>query len=199
MEVERTEGKKTEAEKTEGKKMQTEHGVQIGDIFCQRASYEDFDSCSFYQVVSLRGKTQVAVRKIKEAVIAFDHFHEGVVPVKDSWVNDEILFRKVGYRYDGERYITVESGWQGNAYLDVGEMHILSGRSPFAETLCEYRPDIAEQLDLKQGSGVFSIDKPFDSIADNCRAVVRYPNGDQQEVILSELLCWEEVLRHRKQ
>lgn len=183
--------------KKQAKKMETEHGVQIGDIFSWSRTYEDFSACGFYQVVSLRGKTQVAVREIENAVIAFDGLHqEGIAPIKDSWVNDEIRFRKVCY-YDGKPYIKDDFGWPAD--LGTEEMYIIHGISAFTKELCKYHPDIADQLDLKQGSGVFAIDRPFNSIADNCRAVIRYPNGEQQEVILSELLCWEEVLRRREQ
>lgn len=185
--------------KKQAKKMETEHGVQIGDIFIRNAFDEDSGSYVFYQVVSLRGKTQVAVRRIDQAVIAFDGFHhDGVVPIKDSWVDDEVLFRKV-HCYEDYRSITVGYGLRGNAYLDAKEIYITYGMSAFTRVLCKFHPDIADQLDLEQGFGVYAVDRPFKSIADNCRAVIRYPNGEQQEVILSELLCWEEVLRRREQ
>ena len=46
------------------------YGVQVGDIFTQAYSYEDFDGYYFYQVIALRGETQVVVRRIMESMVA---------------------------------------------------------------------------------------------------------------------------------
>lgn len=68
------------------KQVKNRYGVQTGDIFNWHSLHEDFGGYSFYQVVALRGETQVAVREINQKVIAFDgHCHKGVAPLPDDW------------------------------------------------------------------------------------------------------------------
>ena len=96
------------------------YGVQVGDIFTQAYSYEDFDGYYFYQVIALRGETQVVVRRIMESMVAFDGHCEQVVPVPDAWVSDEALIRRVfdGFGSMNRINICIEKGWNGFAYLD---------------------------------------------------------------------------------
>lgn len=187
------------------KTAQNRYGVQIGDIFNWKSHHEDGGGYDFYQVVALRGETQIVVREIKSQVIAFDGVHEGVVPAPDSWISDEILVRKV---QSGESApdaglkafedgicsvsIKISDNWLGYAHLDRKEMYVSSERSLFAELLQKYHPNIAKQFDLERGTGVFAVDRAFVSYGDDCRAVIRYPDGKEQEVILKDLLHYEE-------
>ncbi len=59
----------------------------------------------------------------------------------------------------------------------------------------EYNPELAEQLDLEEGSGVYAVEKPFVSMGDDCPALIRYPDGREERVILRELLHYEEQMR----
>lgn len=65
----------------------------------------------------------------------------------------------------------------------------------FAYLFEKYNPELAKQLDLKNGSGVFAADRSFESFGDDCRAVIRYPDGRQQKAILNVLLHYEEEKR----
>ena len=57
----------------------------------------------------------------------------------------------------------------------------------------DYFPEIAEQLDLKTGSGVYAVDKPFQWLDDDCRAVVRYPDGREVETVFRELMRSDKI------
>lgn len=194
------------------KTVKNRYGVQVGDIFNWESHHEDGGGYDFYQVIALRGETQVTVRRIESKVVAFDGVYEGVSPVPDAWVSDEIFVRKVqssgstpdtGLKMfeDGTCSVSVKisDSWLGYAHLDKKEMYLSWGRSVFAELLQKYHPDIAKQLDLKQGFGIFAVDRAFKTIGDDCRAVIRYPDGKEQEVIFKELLHYEEELREREQ
>lgn len=193
------------------KTVKNRYGVQAGDIFNWKSHHEDGGGYTFYQVIALRGETQVAVKKIGSKVIAFDGNYEGVVPMPDSWISDEILVRKVhssgstpdaGLKIfeDGicNASIRISDNWLGYAHLDREEMYLSSQRSHFTELLQKYQPDIAKQLDLNQGTGIFAIDRPFESYGDDCCAVIRYPDGKEQEVIIKDLLHYEEERQERE-
>lgn len=195
------------------KEVKNRYGVQVGDIFNLASHYEDGGSHVFYQVVALRGETQVAVRPICQKVIAFDgNNYEGEVPLPNVWCSDEILVRKVmeGTRTPGAGLkkfedgacgvsIKIYEGWLGYAYLDREEMYVYYTGFGYSYSyfLQTYHPEIAKQLDLRNGSGVFAIDRPFEGYGDDCRAAIRYPDGREQEVILKELLYWDEEKQKR--
>lgn len=190
----------------ENKIVENRYGVQIGDIFYWHADPEDGGRCEFYQVVALRGTTQVRVRQTGSKIIAFDGDCEGVAPLPDAWVSDEIMVRKVyrGITEDSpdsempeeDLYgvsIKIYDNWLGYAYLDREEMYLAKqGKSCFAEMLRESNPELAKQLDLQNGSGVFAVDRPFESVEDDCRSLIRYPDGEEEKVILKELLHVDE-------
>ena len=77
------------------KTVKKRYGVRVGDIFNIGSYHEDGGGYSFYQVIALRGETQVAVREIGSKVIAFDGVYEGVVPVPNAWISDDVLVRKI--------------------------------------------------------------------------------------------------------
>lgn len=182
------------------KQVKNRYGVQTGDIFNWHSLHEDFGGYSFYQVVALRGETQVAVREINQKVIAFDgHCHKGVAPLPDDWASDEILVRKVlkGNGTCGAS-IKITSNWLGYAYLDKSEIYWgFDGGPGYSYRLQTYHPEIAGQLNSQNGSGVFAVDRPFEHINDDCRAVIRYTDGREQEVILKELMHWGEEKQKR--
>lgn len=87
-----------------------------------------------------------------------------------------------------------------------GVLHgtIIAGHTPtivkesFAYIFEKYNPEIEKLLGLRSGSGVFAIDRPFESYGDDCLAVIRYPDGRKQETILNVLLRYEEEKREYK-
>ncbi len=174
-----------------GKKAtENRYGVQVGDIFVQHCYFEDFGSYNFYQVTALRGETQVVVRPIKKKWIAFDGDNEEVAPIPGAWMSEETLVRKV---YDGSNIeIHIEGGWCGWAFLydpDSGRKYKEWSAGVNVAYLFErYNPEIAGQLDLEKGSGVYIVDGVFGRIGDDCLAEIRYPDGRKQEVTLRELL-----------
>lgn len=197
------------------KTVKNRYGVQVGDIFNMRSYHEDGGGYFFYQVIALRGETQVAVREIGSQVIAFDGVYEGVVPVPNAWISDDVLVRKIHVTgnvpsteqktfEDNTCSISIKifNNWLGYADLDKmeeghsREMYLAWYNRPCFSYLFEkYNPELAKQLDLKNGSGVFAIDRPFDSSGSDCRAVIRYPDGRQQETILNVLLHYAEEQR----
>ena len=197
-----------------GKKtVKNRYGVQIGDIFNRESHHEDGGGYSFYQVIALRGETQVVVREIRSEVIAFDGIYEGVAPVPDAWISDKIFVKKVyadgstpdaGLKMfeDGICSVSIKiaDNWFGYAHLDRKKMYLEWYNGPsFAYVFKKYNPELAKQLDLKNGSGVFAVDRPFESYGDDCPAVIRYPDGREQEAILNILLHYEEERREQEQ
>jgi len=189
-----------------GKKaVKNRYGVKAGDIFNWKSHHEDGGGYRFYQVIALRGETQVAVREIDSRVVAFDGIYEGVAPISDSWISDKIFVRKVqssgstsgaGLKVfeDGTCGVSIkiDDNWLGYAYLDKAEMYLACyGHPGYAYRFQEHHPEIAKQLDLQSGSGVYAVDRPFESYGDDCRAVIRDPDGRKEEVILKELLHYE--------
>ncbi|MCI8614869.1 MAG: hypothetical protein HFJ01_07180 [Lachnospiraceae bacterium] len=198
------------------KTVKNRYGVQVGDIFRRHCCHEDVRYYFFYQVIALRGETQVVVRQIGGKVIAFDRFYERVVPVQNAWASDEILVRKV---HAVEKVPDAEpktfednicsimikvscNGWSGYAHLDKQpekEMYLEWCNGPCLSYLFEkYNPELAKQLNLYNGSGVFAADRPFKSCDDDCRAVIRYPDGRQQETTLSVLLHYAEYVEEKR-
>lgn len=195
------------------KTVKNRYGVQVGDIFNIGSYHEDGGGYSFYQVIALRGETQVAVREIGSQVIAFDGVYEGVVPVPNTWISDDVLIRKIHETPkapgEGQKAFKVDTysidikifnNWLGYAHLDKKEIYLAWYNGPCLACQFEkYNPEIAKYLNLKHGSGVFATDRPFKSIAgeiaDDCRAVIRYPDGSQQETTLNVLLHYAEEKR----
>lgn len=193
-----------------GKKtVKNRYGVQVGDIFNWKSHHEDGGGYSFYQVIALRGETQVMVREIGSKVIAFDGVYEGVAPISDAWISDKVLVRKVcadgstpnaGLKMFEDGIcgvsIKIENNWLGYAYLDRKELYLAWNNGPnFAYIFGKYNRELAKQLDLQNGSGVFAVDRPFESYGDDCYAVIRYPDGREQKTVLSILLHYEEEKR----
>lgn len=71
------------------KEVKNRHGARVGDILETYTSTEDFDMYDFYQVVRLRGTTQVVLRRIQKGVNAFNAAEQEVVPIPDSFYPHE--------------------------------------------------------------------------------------------------------------
>lgn len=173
------------------KEVRNKYGVQVGDIFVQKRCFEDFGCHTFYQVVSLRGETQVAVRKLCQKDIAFDgHDSEGVAPLPNEWASDEILIRKV-QESEHSACIKIDNfGTYDYAYLEkIKEVywHFFGGKS-YSYWFQTHHPEIAKQLRYENGSGVFAVDRPFRNYDDDCLVEIRYPDGRKQEAILKDLM-----------
>lgn len=167
-----------------------QHGVQVGDIFNRMYVYEDRRFYSFYQVVALRGrgKTKVEVREIGSGTIAFDGHYEEVVPIPNAWVSEKTLVRRIK-KISGTFYIGIGQDWMSRAYLepDEREYRTWSDNGPsMANCFQKYHPELAGQLYLYD-SGVYAVDRPFRSVDDDCPALIRYPDGREEKVVLREL------------
>lgn len=180
------------------KKVENQYGVQMGDIFSDNK--QNCNRAFFYQVVALHGESKVKVREIDQICVAFDGYYEGIVSVPGCW------------RSHRTRIFTVRE-WQGKPCLDyINRLGVCCPELDRSEThmymvLQEYGgypfhfrdeyPEIAEQLDLKTGSGVYAVDKPFEWIDDDCRALIRYPDGREVETVFQELMRSDKLQESR--
>ena len=176
------------------KEVKNRYGVKVGDIFCDKRCTNAY---FFYKVVALRGETQVAVRRIDKKCIAFDGYYKCIVPLPDAEVA-RVYICKV--RGDQDKpYIVVRHSpspflWTHCAALEREKTFMeLHEKDGFPFYFRDYYPEIAEQLDLKTGSGVYAVDKPFQWLDDDCRAVVRYPDGREVETVFRELMRSDKI------
>lgn len=168
------------------------YGVQVGDIFAQNFYTEDSDTYYFFQVIALRGQTQVVVKETESKIIAFDGKYVELVPNPGEWIfgREKELIRRVNPAGKGRVEIVVEGGMRGSAYLEKGKRYLAKGLAAYWSHWLENskRPELAEQLDLKKGSGIFAVDGFFGSkIKTDSRAVIRYPDGREEEIFLKDL------------
>lgn len=173
--------------------------VQIGDIFHRMYVYEDRRFYRFYQVIALRGrgKTKVEVREIAGGVTAFDGRYENVVPIPGAWVSEKTFIKKIK-KISGTFYIGIGQDWAGKAYLepDMQEYLCWSDNGPnMANCFREYHPELAAQLHLEENTRVYATERPFRSMGDDCPALIRYPDGREEKVLLKELLHYEEQMQ----
>lgn len=169
---------------------QNRYGIKLNDIFAQDCSSPEGNSYNFYQVVALRGELTVAVRRISEKIAAFDGRYESVVPVLDNWVNDEELVRRVQKNEHLDKLYIEPDKHYFRAYKEDG-LFLEFPRTPhgYPEELCKSDPELAEQLDLEKGSGIFLIEnmeqkawRDYDQ-----KALIRYPDGREEETTLKDL------------
>lgn len=177
------------------KTVKNRYGIQVGDHFVTDSYSESGSSC-FYRVIRLRGETQVVVREVKSKIVAFDKRYLGLVPVPefpDANGGGEYVRRvdSSGISDDKDIHIYIYKTLGGRAKLFKGIFH-LSYNTVFSYMLMQYQPELAEQLDLRNGSGIFAVDDCFRSIGDACPALICYPDGREETVILSELLHYKE-------
>lgn len=172
------------------KKVENQYGVQVGDIFSENR--QNCNYASFYQVVSLHGESKVEVREIDQICVAFDGYYVGIVPVPGSWKSHRTQIFTVRER-QGKPYLDfINLSGACCPELDRSETHmymVLQENDGYPFYFRDEYPEIAEQLDLKTGSGVYAVDKPFEWIDDDCRALIRYPDGREVETVFRKLMC----------
>ena len=117
------------------KKTKNQYGIKVNDIFClDEPCGLNGHFISFFQVVNLRGKSQVVIREIEfekigeneqkeDLVIAQKNkFKEKSSNIKDNKVGAVKLVKKFD---NGSVFIDIEPKlWYGNAYLWDGKPKI---------------------------------------------------------------------------
>ena len=100
------------------KEPERNHDVKIGDLFVSQWGYEA-NIVDYYQVVGLKGKTQVVIRALKKNVVGSGNGWQSykVVPAKGEW--DERTYKEVELvkkvqGTPGHYYLTMNS--YANAY-----------------------------------------------------------------------------------
>lgn len=176
------------------KKAENRYGVQVGDIFSENRLNCNYSS--FYQVVALHGESKVKVREIDRICVAFDGYYKGIVPLPGSWRSHRTHILTV-QEWQGEIGLFFVDFWGDHlAYLDRTETYMymeLHERDDFPFYFRDYYPEIAKQLDLKTGSGVYAVDRPFKWIDDDCRAMIRYPDGREVKTVFRELMRSDKI------
>lgn len=114
--------------------MERNHSVQLGDIFVEYHYMDGDYSYSFYQVVKLRGKTQVALACIGSAYVLDELCERNKeclqvpVPMKEIPPDAELIVRKVRDGSDGKPWIWLNPGWDGSISLyDKKQRYEVSG------------------------------------------------------------------------
>ena len=85
------------------------YGVKVGDVFYNSWGYEQ-TNIDFYEVVKLRGKTQIVLRAIASEVVEVLGFcSTKVKPVKGSWtkhyLGEEVVKTVKEFDYCGKKEI----------------------------------------------------------------------------------------------
>lgn len=190
-----------------GKKAKNRYGIQAGDVFVERTYFEDWRSFDFYQVMRLRGETQVVLKQIHGLYTAFD-LHDFVkVPVHDSWTDAEEMVRRVGMREitePGTKQVKQKiwvniSQLRGlgipKGYLYDKNQQYIGSESflyPVEDEICRQFPEI-KQFKLSEGSGIFAVDRPFNSFYEDCPVIIRYPNGREEQSNLKDLFDIDKI------
>lgn len=178
----------------EKKKVENRYGVQVGDIFSENRL--NCNNSFFCQVVALHGESKVEVREIDKICVAFDGYYKGIVPLPGIWQSHRTHILTV-QEWKGKLGLFFMDFWGGHlAYLDRSETHMymeLHERDDIPFYFRDYYPEIAEQLDLKTGSGVYALERPFKWMDDDYRAVIRYPDGREVETVLRELMRSDKI------
>ncbi len=175
-------------------KVENRYGVQVGDIFSENRLNCNYSS--FYQVVALHGESKVEVRKIDQICVAFDGYYKGIVPLPGIWQSHRTHILTVQERQGESGLLLWICGGEHLAYLDRTETHMymeLHERDDFPFYFRDYYPEIAEQLDLKTGSGIYAVDRPFKWVDDDCRAMICYPDGREVETVFRELMRSDKI------
>lgn len=85
---------KIRAEEVQKKQSFNQLGVQIGDVFSYSWGYEQ-TNVDFFQVVDLRGKTQIILREISHKGRDNGFCSQMVKPIRDAFVTDETIRKTV--------------------------------------------------------------------------------------------------------
>lgn len=108
--------------------MKNRYSIKEGDIFVQCYSGSEQETYYyFYQVTELRDATQVVVKEIQGAAVAFDKDKEQIVPVPNCWVREEAgMVRNVepGQGDTREKYQIAADSWEGAILHQEGERYL---------------------------------------------------------------------------
>ena len=119
---------------TAPKALTNSYGVKVGDVFYDSWGYEQ-TNIDFYQVVALRGKTQIVLRPIHSTGHEIGFCSRIVKPMRDSFYElDKYKTRLVGR---GEETITKtvkNFGTEENPQLSAGNLHMTNLDTEFNET-----------------------------------------------------------------
>ena len=171
------------------KKPENKFGVQIGDIFCQKLPVEA-SSWRFVQVTALKGTQTVVIKPIGKCLTAFDYFQASVIPVPDSWIQeDEELIKRVkqwkreGSEEEKDIYLS-EKCWFWKPYKKE-ETYI---EETFPTVARCFETHLNEgHFHIREGSGIFALKQPISSIYDDIPVAVRYSDGREEHVLLQDL------------
>lgn len=186
------------------KEAKNKYGVQINDIFI----YGYLNGCNYYQVIELCGETKITVREIEKSCIAFDGYYECLAPMKNRWASSIVRTRELQISTDSDRKLLIDVSesvlgmtMYGLAWLYREETYLAYKKyEHFPFYFRDAYPEIAVQLDLRKGSGVYAKDEPFTWLDDDILAVIRYPDGREDEIPFQVLMCSNKITEEmRKQ
>lgn len=168
------------------------YGVREGDIFVW-TPYTELADNKFYQVIALRGSTQVVIRPIQSVWVATDGIHMQALPVLDSWIwqEEEGMVRKVHESNHFHCYINVEKGMYTSAHpYDRNRVYLDSAPPVLSDKFECCDEDVCyKEFDLEKGYGVYSLGAPFTKpLSLKCIVVLRRPGRKDEQVIFSEML-----------
>lgn len=116
------------------KASKNKYGVKVGDVFYDSWGYEQ-TNIDFYQVVGLRGETQIILRPIHSAGRAIGFCSEMIKPVKDSFYElDEYKTRLVGKGKDTIIKTVKNFGTEENPQISAGGLYPTTWEAEFNET-----------------------------------------------------------------
>ncbi len=184
------------------KEVKNKYGVQEGDIF----NYGYLNGCNYYQVIALRGETKIAVREVEQSCVAFDGYYECLAPMKNQWASADVHICEPQISTDSDRELMIDVSesllctklyrlawlYRENKYLACMK------KEHFPFYFRDAYPEIAVQLDLRKGSGVYAKDKPFKWLDDDSPAIIRYPDGSENEISFQDLMCSKKITKKVK-
>lgn len=99
------------------------YGVKVGDVFVDSWGYEQ-TNIDFYQVVALRGTTQIVLKPIKKNYVAEGSMCGHSTPVRDSFFDlDQYKTRFVGRGEETIRKTVKNYGTDENPNIYAGELY----------------------------------------------------------------------------
>lgn len=186
-----------------GKKaVKNKYGIQTGDIF----NHGFLNGCCYYQVVELRGETKIVVREIEQNCIAFDGYYECLAPIKNQWASCNVHICEPQIFTNSDRKLIIDvselllgTNFYRSAWLYREEAYLACKKDEhFPLYFRDAYPEIAVRLDLRKGSGVYAADKPFKWLDDDGYAVIRYPDGEEDEMSFQDLICSKKITKKVK-
>ena len=169
------------------KSPENKYGVCVGDIFVHQHNSEDYSRCYFYQVVNLRGATQVVLREISSKIIGVDDNHEVCKPIKDAWVKDEELIKRVSvYEDSGKIFIMIDRFTYAYPY-NKRKRYINSG-TIFSWRFFQSRLLKGVECDVNKNSGVYFKESVSVGVFREREVEIRYPNGSKEKAYYNDAI-----------